>query len=236
MDENYESSYLQYLPAVLQESRFLGRFLIAFEQMLSGLPDEQAEEFTLPSPQAKSWNGRGIEQVLDHINDYFDPMKTPEEFLPWLAHWVALSLRDDWTQEEKRRLIQQAIPLYKKRGTLEGLRQMLLIYLNAQDESPEVQEQFVQIQVWDGPMQLGVASTIGEDTIVGEPDPHHFRVKLLLTDLTYVDFTRKQQIAQAIIEQEKPAHTTYELEVKLPSLQIGKFSKIGVDTVLTDEE
>jgi len=30
------SSYLQYLPAILQEDPFMGRFLLAFEKILSG--------------------------------------------------------------------------------------------------------------------------------------------------------------------------------------------------------
>jgi hypothetical protein len=38
METKYLSSYLEYLPAYLQSDPFLGRFLLAFEQSLSGIP------------------------------------------------------------------------------------------------------------------------------------------------------------------------------------------------------
>jgi ribosomal protein S21 len=44
---------------------------------------------------------------------------------------------------------------------------------------------------------------------------------------------RKKQIAHAIIDQEKPAHTYYDLEVDIAKkMQIEVHSTIGVDTVL----
>ncbi|XZF66229.1 MAG: phage tail protein [Gloeotrichia echinulata DVL01] len=45
--------------------------------------------------------------MIDDIHLYFNPQDTPEEFLPWLAGWVSLSLRDDWAVEVKRQFIQQ---------------------------------------------------------------------------------------------------------------------------------
>src|SRR4051812_8471485 len=108
------SSYLQHLPALFQEPegdaeaggdgrKFLGLFLLAFEKILTGLGD-------LAEP--------GIEELLDGIVDhqgqrrmasiwrYFDPgpgkkdaERAPAGFLDWLAGWVALSLRADWSDD-----------------------------------------------------------------------------------------------------------------------------------------
>jgi hypothetical protein len=39
---------------------------------------------------------------------------------------------------------------------------------------------------------------------------------------------------RAIIDLERPAHTYYELITIVPTLQIGKFSTIGKDTLLGD--
>src|SRR5262245_3569813 len=100
------SRYLEYLPAIYQQEaevgrpNFLGRFLLAFEQMLTGLGDS---------------NEPGLEEILDGlvgsvsgatqlagIHRYLDPgpklpdhERAPAEFLEWLAGWVALTLRAD---------------------------------------------------------------------------------------------------------------------------------------------
>lgn len=43
---------------------------------------------------------------------------------------------------------------------------------------------------------------------------------------------RQRRLVSAIIDQEKPAHTHYDLDVVTPALQIGVTSQIGVDTLL----
>lgn len=203
-----ESSYLNYLPGVYQQptaADLLGRYLLAFEQILTGLPGQP-----------------GLEQTIDQLFAYFDPDTTPHEFLDWLAGWVALSLRDDWTEEEQRAFLRNIVALYRKRGTKAGLQRLLEIYTRIEVEIEELLQ----------PMQIGVRSTIGLNTMIGETPPHHFIVRIMLTSPDYVDLQRREQIARAIIEQEKPAHTTYDLIVEYPSLQIAVFSTIGKDTLL----
>src|SRR5262245_44169654 len=110
------SGYLQYLPAIFSEDPFLGRFLLAFEQVLSGLPDAEGEpEF-------------GLEETIAALSTLFDPRETREEFLPWLADWVAFSLRADWTVEQKRNYLADVAPLYRSRGTKDNLSRLLGIY------------------------------------------------------------------------------------------------------------
>jgi phage tail-like protein len=203
------SSYLQYLPAIFQEGAdehgvtFLGRFLLAFERILSGLGDGDGA----PS----------LEERIESIHTYFDPRplregespngleRAPDEFLPWLAGWVALSLRQDWEEEEKRRFISRMVPLYRKRGTKAGLKEILTIYTG--DRTVEIYED--------------------------DPRPHYFKVSMSLDVMDPGLLRRKQLIARAIIDQEKPAHTYYDLEFQdLPTLQVGVHSTVGVDTLL----
>ncbi|PJF40824.1 MAG: phage tail protein I [Chloroflexi bacterium] len=215
--ESRQSTYLEYLPAIFQQSieeegaAFVGRFLLAFERILTGF-DVATEDGIEP----------GIERKLDHIHTYFDPATTPSDFLPWLAGWVAFTLREDWSEDEKRRLISRIVPLYRKRGTKAGLKELLEIYAETE----------VQINEFRDPMQVASHSTIGEDTILGAAPAHHFQVIMTLVNPDYVDFTRKEQIARAIIDREKPAHTTYDLIVDIPTMQIGGFSTIAKDTLL----
>ncbi|MFB2979724.1 phage tail protein [Microseira sp. BLCC-F43] len=51
--------------------------------------------------------------------------------MPWLASWVALSLRDNWQPDTKRKFIKKIVPFYRLRGTKEGLEQVLRLYLKS---------------------------------------------------------------------------------------------------------
>jgi phage tail-like protein len=125
------SSYLQSLPAIFSDDPFLGRFLLAFEQILTGLLDK-----TEP----------GLEEIIAQIPVLFDPKRIHqffggetelEEFLNWLAGWVALSLRADWTLEQKKNFLADIVPLYRSRGTKENLSKLLKIYTTV---TPEIVE------------------------------------------------------------------------------------------------
>jgi phage tail-like protein len=198
-DDKQISSYLEFLPAILQQDAFLGRFLLAFEEMLGGL-----------------------EEQLDGIHHTFDPEKTPVEFLEWLSGWVALSLREDWEEDTKRKFLQRIVPLYRERGTKTGLEEMLHTYTGMG----------VNIHEFLRPLQVGVTSTVGVDTVIGSSPAHYFWVHMYVDTPDPSVLSRKQQIARAIIDQEKPAHTYYELQIDVPTMQIGVYSKVGVDTLL----
>src|SRR6185295_2826017 len=101
---------LEYLPAIYHEDPLLERFLRAFQQLLVG-----NEEGGPPS----------LEQTIAGIATLFDPMDTPREFLGWLAGWTAFTLRADLEPDLQRKFIANIIQRYRRRGTLENLRQLL---------------------------------------------------------------------------------------------------------------
>ncbi|MFK0735066.1 MAG: phage tail protein I [Gloeotrichia echinulata HAB0833] len=113
---------------------------------------------------------------MDDIHLYFNPQDTPEEFLPWLAGWVSLSLRDDWAVEVKRQFIQQIVKLYRLRGTKQGLIEILQIYLENSGfgKSVEVFDQF-------------------------DSFPNYFQVQLTLNDRDPDKYWRQSKIPKAII-------------------------------------
>lgn len=246
------SSLLKELPAIFQEGsapgqpNFLGRFLLAFERILLGLEEVSPE---IPQPGLEEIIGGG--KILDlsqpaisqeksplaGIQRYFEPgpgladsQRAPSEFLPWLASWVALTLREDWEEAEKRRFISKIVPLYQKRGTKAGLVEMLQAYTGmgvGTEGAVEVLE-FVQ------PLAVGDPNSaiVGVNTVIGGAPPHYFLVKMFLNTFDPTETDRKKQIAYAIIDQEKPAHTYYDLKVQVPTMRIGKHSTVGVDTLL----
>jgi phage tail-like protein len=200
------STYLAHLPPVLQEGELIGRFLLAFEAVLTGFPDAKLV---------------GLDQRIDRLYSYFDPDKAqpfnaPTEFLPWLAQWVATSLRDDWSEEVKRDFIRQIVPLYQQRGTRAGLEAVLRICAG-------------DVQV------IEFAETAGKPA-------HYFQVTLTLLEDNPVLLARRARMVQAMVEREKPAHTFYGLVIMYPAMRInnnpavtpayGKGITVGVNTAL----
>lgn len=168
---------------------------------------------------------RGFEETLDTIHEYFDADRTPPSFLPWLAGWVALTLKMEkgWDETKKRRLISQIVPLYKKRGTREGLEEYLKIYVG---EGVRIRDEL-------GPFQIGVHSRIGLDTVIGGLPAYFFIVDITLpTDPLMIN--EKRKAIEELIDMEKPAHTYYKINITVPTMQIGYTSHIGVDTLLWD--
>jgi phage tail-like protein len=80
---------------------------------------------------------RSIETKVDTLARWFDPLSTPSrpvgdapiDFLTWLASWIGLTLDRTWSEAKRRWLVKQAARLYPLRGTLPGLRGMLLLLL-----------------------------------------------------------------------------------------------------------
>src|SRR5262245_38101039 len=95
------------LPAIYREDAFLARYLWAFEQVLLEL-----------------------EQRIDTLADLFNPNATTEgpEFLPWLASWMAFTVRADLNTTQLRDFIAKVIHLYRRRGTKENLQELLNIF------------------------------------------------------------------------------------------------------------
>ena len=144
-----------------------------------------------------------LETHIDGIAALFDPRATREEFLPWLSTWLAFTLRADLSVTKRRAFLSQVVSLYRRRGTRANLQELLRIFTSGE---PVVEE------------STSIAN--------------HFKVTIRLQRDTPEGQLRQSSIARALIELEKPAHTTYELELLFPSMQIGVASKVGVDTLL----
>jgi phage tail-like protein len=86
------------LPALFIEDEFTQRFVGGLDQVLAPL-------FL----------------VLDSFPAYLDPRLAPEDFLAWLAAWVALPLDGAWPVELRRELVASAVVQHRRRGTREGL-------------------------------------------------------------------------------------------------------------------
>ncbi|KAM3112953.1 phage tail protein [Phormidesmis sp. 146-33] len=176
-------SYLDFLPAFYAETDFFERFLAIIEQTFD--------------PYV---------QTIDTLWAYLDPLTAPESMLPFLAHWVAWKLEPDWDIEQQRRLIRDAIELYRWHGTRRGLQRYLSLYTNlpCKDEYVAIEEAFT------GGFTFG-SCQLGQNAMMGGGRPFHFMVRLRPE---HPDQIIDESLVRMVIEREKPPFCTYDLSIE----------------------
>ncbi|MCD4737677.1 MAG: hypothetical protein K8R89_00240 [Anaerolineae bacterium] len=181
-----QGSYLRYLPALYERDDFMGRFLMLFES------------FWWP-----------IERQIDNLPYYLDPRTAPVDLLPWLASWLDLVLDKRWPESKRRRLLQAAVSLYRRRGTRDGLADYLEIYT---DVRPEIVEHRAENFVLGPEAQLGRGIALGTRNV-----PHTFTVRLELPPVAARAAKERRCMIEQIVAAEKPAHTAYMLDIRVES-------------------
>ncbi|KAM3101404.1 phage tail protein [Phormidesmis sp. 146-12] len=182
------SLYLDFLPEIYQEIDLVNRLLMIFEEAFE------------PSVQ-----------TLDTLWAYLDPLTAPDAMLPFLAHWVGWSFDIPFDPEQQRRLIRQAIELYRWRGTRRGLRLYLHLvtklplddHLTRAEDEPK---KHISIQT-DRSQGFVIGGCIGSKNLLGEGNPYHFVVHLRCDNTGQIN----ESLVRQVIEQEKPAFCTYDL-------------------------
>jgi len=130
------SSYLRYLPPVLWRDEppppafSLGAALCVFEKILTGIDDGVVVSHGGHAHDA-------IQTVIARAFRLFDPWTTPPQFLDWLASWVGLTFPDLWDEYQRRKVVAEAVRIYRQRGLKAGLNQFLDVYTVA-DHRPRI--------------------------------------------------------------------------------------------------
>ena len=62
-----------------------------------------------------------LEKKIDKISSYFDPDTANREFLDWLCNWVKIENSYIWSEKKLRYFLKNAVRLYEKIGTVEGI-------------------------------------------------------------------------------------------------------------------
>lgn len=225
-------SYLRYLPATYQEDEigreFMERYLAMFEAMAFDM-----------------------EQRIAQIARYFDPAATDKGFLNWLASWLAISADENWTEEKKRAVLAAAYLLYKRRGTLHGLREMVKLFTNQTPmllehhriKSPMVVGEQSQVgrstmvaKAFTKRLVLEETSTIGDFVLAEEDDSpekpfaaeaHAFTILLNTSEMRTPE---QRATLQRLIDAEKPAHTRSFLRTSTGEMKLGAHAMVEVDT------
>jgi phage tail-like protein len=234
------SALLDYLPAIYQDpgwagdespSLFLGQFLMAFELLLLGREHKQIQLKPdvpfLATGRRASPKFQSLEEKVANIHALFDAWRTPSEFLEWLAGWAALILTPEMGELQKRELIANIIPLYRIRGTRLYVERLLEIILGGKAQVDDLAYPGIQIAVY---------STVATNTYLGGSAPHYFRVRISDSAQEPASIETRRRTAREVIEQAKPAHTYYDLDIETPRFQVGVHSRIGTDIFLVRGE
>ena len=200
-------SYLRYLPVTFQtdesSAKFLERFLSLFETFFMDVEDK-----------------------IFSFTRYIDPRSAPNNFLPWLASWLAIGIDEAWPNDFIRRLIEQAPDIYKKRGTRGGIEKIITTYLDADASNIIIFESF----------QFDSVSHSNADydymgRFFCNNNPYAFCV---LINSSIVD-EYKLNVIRRIVENEKPTHTYGYVDVYEPWFYLGINSFLGINTRLTSD-
>lgn len=78
-----------------------------------------------------------VTEKIDGIPALTDPLQAEPAFLPWIASWVSFELNESLPLHQQRELVRRSIKLYRTRGTVEGVTEMIRVLTTADVEIVE---------------------------------------------------------------------------------------------------
>jgi phage tail-like protein len=195
---------------------FLQRYLAPLEGLLGGLDAWAATRHVLVHPRA-----------------------APRELLPWLAGFVGLVLDQRWPEETRRTFIQEAVGLFRLRGTNGALERMVEI---ATGVKPVILEHFrlrgldaaISNTVLGGGFRVGgPIGEPGETAVKGTLEDafslHAHRFTLLIPAVLSAE---ELDMVRHLLELHRPAHTLYELCTVDAGMRVGRGLLLEISTVI----
>lgn len=132
--------------------------------------------------------------TLDNLPAYFNARFTPDDFLSWLASWVAFDLDETWDASRRREAVSRAADLLRRRGTAIGLADEIRLVTGAEVEIVE---------------NGGTAWSMDAGSpMVGAPEPS-LLVRITASNPSEIDAERVDRLVSAA----KPAHIPHKVEL-----------------------
>ena len=164
--------------------------------MATGLPAVYQEEdpFTVRFTQAFDDSLAPIFATLDNLPAYFDPRYAPEDFLGWLAGWIAIELDETWDVGRRRVAVLNGAEVLRRRGTAGGLAAEIELATGGEVEI---------VENGGSGWSLDAGSPM-----IGSARPA-LMVRVRVADPARVDAERLERIVDAA----KPAHVPHRVEI-----------------------
>ncbi|MEU1348321.1 phage tail protein [Streptomyces sp. NPDC005795] len=167
------------LPAVYLEQDFLRRFLAALDDVLAP-----------------------VLLTIDNLPAHLDPRSAPEDFLAWLAQWVAVEPHEDSPVERRRDTVRGAVARHARRGTAAGLADAVRLETGVEAEISE---------------SGGTAWSTGPHTVLPGRARPWVTIRVRERPGQGIDRVRLEEL----IGTEVPAHVGYTLEILPPAGNAG---------------
>lgn len=171
--------------------------------------------FGIADPQGAGDEERWKKAVFDAVRAWLS------ELLAWQAAWVGFEGDANWTLDNQRLNMATILPLFRQRGTAAGLEALLAMrFPPGSGAMPGGAKILVRDITAAPPMTVGVTTALrpdyGEDVpALGGVRPFSFVVEVI-ADADQAELDPVIVAMRRVIDQEKPAHTTYTIVVKPP--------------------
>jgi len=195
---------IRHLPSNYQRNDFLRGFLMVFQHIMN--------DTTI---------------TLDNMHEYFRPMESPASFLPVLADWLGIHLDTLGGEEEIRRFLQYAIPLYRYRGTSIGLRAHLAIVSGVAPEIVEGKTPYSAMLISPGEEAETNLMDAGDER-------NSFTVHFPILRGRFSDAMIRR--LSLIIQREKPVHTRAYISFETVAKKPRVITVINTDTIMGIDE
>lgn len=149
-----------------------------------------------------------------------DPWSAPDAMLPWLASFLGLVLDERWPEPKRRQLIEEAIALFRSRGTVAGLERFIQIYTGGR---VTIVEKFR--------LRAATSSLLGGGALGGERAfaeyAHRFTV-FIAADLDEQDVS----VVEHVLETHRPAHTIFDICTVGAGMRVGRGLQVELSSVV----
>lgn len=214
--------------------------------------DRDAEDFTERFLALFDAVIADLDAAIESAPALLDPGGVPDDVLPWIGALIGISFDPTWDPERRRRILEAAPELYRRRGTVGGL--VLAIRL-ATGAEPLVRELAAERAY--GALSRGARvdevrlfgaresrTRLGRSVLGGSPlrtwgsvdrdavSEGAWTIEVSappIDDLTPAELERQ---IRAIVEALKPAHVLARVRVSSGRMTLGRGITVGVDTVL----
>ncbi len=237
-----DRSWIRHLPALYRSDPVTRELLEPMLLLFEGILDE-------------------ADAAIDGLPVLMDPAGTPDDggpdsWLDWLGGWVGVELDERWSPERRREAVAGAFARHGRRGTVPGVREACRRRLGV---DVRIEEPAGAATAWvlDGEHSvlglttmttaaeaqgavLDASATLDASHLIerrryGAPLfadlAHRFVVRVHAAEVPCEEDVAR---LRAVLDDEKPAHTAYELCVIAPGLRVGRSARIGVDAVVGD--
>jgi len=195
--------FLEYLPDIYKQEKnggaFLGRFLSIFQSLFLDM-----------------------ENQIDNIARHYDAGFAKGDFLEWLSGWVMVEDAYMWDEKRLRYLTQNAVEIYKLRGTRKGMMEAVKLYTG---EYPFIVESFeTAVEHDDEARTTLMADLYGSNAFMFTVIVRNTCVE---TPKAYAELLR-------IIDNNRPANTQVNLVVIAPLIYLDRHTYMGINTNLSE--